>query len=493
MKFTLTLVAFLFSSIVLSAQQKVKPGMDYHFSWDGVSSLLKVDLFYTPASKDSTGFVYGIPQIGNQTNIFKVLENLQCSSGDSISIDTTQHKIIAWHKTGGTKKLHYEINGSLLSPAKYNNANEQFRPQLVPGSFYSLSFNLFMQIDTGSYPELTYVWDKWPAGLGYFSSADPESKPDKRVVVNTSHLGDLYFAMDRGLVIGKYLVRQVPYYAVTTTRDSINDMQTDLKPFFSTFFPAITSYWNDYEAKDYFVSVLPFLHHVQSTYTGFGLTDGFTMRYSGPYNIEKKVVIAHETSHKWIGEKLQIRQKGMEYGWFQEGFNDYVQINILAATSMISQAEFLDYINNKNLAPHYKSPVRTARADSVEKYFWTNHYYEKLPYQRGFIYAFYFDNQIRLASGGRKTIRDFLLALLKMASAKKNGYFTIDDYIQTASLFLPRDQVTNDINKYLQGGALLDFHSIKLIDGFRVNYINDVPVLTMSADANLMRILAWKN
>ncbi len=270
--------------------------MDYHFSWDGVSSLLKVDLFYTPVSKDSTGFVYGVPQIGNQTNIFKVLENLQCSAGDSITIDTIRRKIIAWHKTGGIKKLHYEINGSLLAPSRYNNANEQFRPQLVPGSFYSLSFNLFMQVDTGNYPELTYVWDNWPTGFSYFSSADPGSRPNKRVVVNTGQLSDLYFAMDRGLVVGKYMVHQVPYYAVTTTRDSINDMQADLKPFFNTFFPAITNYWNDYEAKDYFVSVLPFLNHVKPDYTGFGLIDGFSMRYSGPYDLEKKTVIAHETS-----------------------------------------------------------------------------------------------------------------------------------------------------------------------------------------------------
>jgi hypothetical protein len=38
----------------------------------------------------------------------------------------------------------------------------------------------------------------------------------------------------------------------------------------------------------------------------------------------------------------------------------------------------------------------------------------------------------------------------------------------------------------------LYFHSIKLIDGFRVNYVNDVPLLTMSADDDLMRTLAWK-
>jgi hypothetical protein len=492
MRFPLIVFALLLSCFSLSAQQTAKPKMEYHFSWDGTSSLLKVDLFYTPAAKDSTGFVYGSPEIGNQTNIFKVLENLQCSPGDSISIDTTRRKIIAWHKTGGLKKLHYEINGSLLSPAKHNNANEQFRPQLVPGSFYSLSFNLFMQVDTGSYKELSYVWDKWPAGIGYFSSADPDSKPDKPVMVKMDQLSKIYMVMDKQLVVGKYLIHQVPYYAITTTRDSLNDMQAELKPFFSTFFPAITNYWKDYKDKDYFVSVLPFLNHAKPNFTGFGLIDGFSMRYTGAYDLQKKIVIAHETSHKWIGNKLQIKQKGMEYMWFEEGFNDYVQLCILAKTGMITQTGFLDYINTQNLAPHYKSPVRTAPADSIEKYFWVNHDYEKLPYQRGFIYAFYFDNQIRLASGGNKTIRDFLLALLKRVTANKNGQMTIDDYIQTASQFLPKAQVTGDIEKYLQGGALLDFHTIKLIKGFRVNYAGDVPVLTMPAGADLMEIVDWK-
>jgi hypothetical protein len=486
--FCLLILSRLFS---FAQEFKTHPKMDYHFSWDGSSSFLKVDLFY-PAAKDTTSFIYGSPEIGNQVNIFNVVKNIQTGKGDSVSIDSAKRKIMVWHKTAGPKMLHYEINGALISAVKHNNANEQFRPQLIPGSFCSLSFNLFMQVDTGRYKEISYVWDKWPAGMGYFSSADPESTPDKNVIVKTDQLSWVYMAMDKQLQIKKYHVNHAPYYAISSARDTINKIQDCLKPFLSIFFPAITDYFKDDGHEHYFVSALPFLNHAKPNYTGVGLVDGFSMRYSGPFNLDYKTLIAHETTHKWIGNKLKIKQKGMEYMWFEEGFDDYTQICILAETAMITPQQFLDHVNSQNLSPHYKSPVRTAPADSIEKHFWVEHDYEVLPYQRGFIYAFYFDNQIRLASAGKKTIRDFFLALLKRVSSNRHGEMTIDDYVETASLFLPKAQIKDEIEKYMQNGVLLDFHSTKLIDGFQINYQDDIPVLALSPGSDLLRMLSWK-
>jgi hypothetical protein len=492
MKSVLISTFLLFVGFFAFGQSALPAKMDYHFSWDGRSSLLMVDVYYNPGKTDTTSFIYGWPEAGNEVDIFRVVKNIQAGKSDSISIDSNSRKILVWHKTGGLKKLHYEINGALISAAKHNNANEQFRPQLVPGSFYSLSFNLFMKVDTAIFKDFYYKWDRWPPGIGYFSSADPQSNPGAKVRVTPGQLMKIYMAMDNQLAVNRYDINNVPYYAITTRRDTLNDMQADLKPFFSTFFPAITAFWNDYRDKDYFVSVLPFLHDVPDNYTGYGLLDGFSMRYRGKYDIEKMEVIAHETSHKWIGNKVEIKQKGFEYMWFEEGFNDYVAICLLANTGMLSGSGFIAYINDKNLAPHYKSPVATAPADSIEKYFWVNHDYEKLPYQRGFIYAFYFDNQIRLASGGKKTIRDFLLALLAKKVAIKERDLTIDDYIETAALFLPKEQIADEVNKYLQQGALLDFHSIKLIQGFEMNYKDTIPVLSLSPGADLSGMMGWK-
>jgi hypothetical protein len=465
--------------------------MDYHFSWDGNSSILKVDLFYS-AVKDTTSFIYGSPEIGNQVDIFNVVQNIQTGTGDSVSVDSAKRKITVWYKTTGPKMLHYEINGALISAVKHNNANEQFRPQLIPGSFRSLSFNLFMQVDTSSYKSISYVWDKWPSGIGYFSSADPESTPDKKVMVKVDQLSWVYMVMDKQLQIRQYHVHNVPYYAIGSARDTINSIQDYLQPFFSTFFPAITDYFKDYGGDHYFVSALPFLNHVLPNYTGVGLVDGFSMRYSGSFDLGKKILIAHETTHKWIGNKLKIKQKGMEYMWFEEGFDDYTQICILAKTGMITSQEFVDYVNAQNLSPHYKSPVSTVPADSIEKHFWIEHDYEVIPYQRGFVYAFYFDNQIRLASGGKKTIRDFFLALLKRVKSNRHGEMTIDDYVETASLFLPKAQINDEIKKYLQNGTLLDFHSAKLIPGFGIKYQNDVPVLALLPGSDLLQMLSWK-
>jgi len=475
--------------LFLFAQEKTAhPKMDYHFSWDGGSHFLKADLFYA-TTKDTTSFVYGWPEIGNQINIFDVLHHIQTGKDDSLTIDSAKRKIRIWHKTTGLKMLHYEIDGSLLSPIKHNNANEQFRPELIPGTFCSLSFNLFMQVDTAIYKQITYTWDQWPEGFGYFSSAAPESKPGQRILVKADQLNWVYMVMDHQLQVSKYRVRDVPYYAISSGRDSINKVQDFLKPFFNIFFPVVTDYFKDHSGGHYFVSALPFLNHALPNYTGVGLVDGFSMRYSGPLDLGKKILIAHETTHKWIGNKLKIKQKGMEYMWFEEGFDDYAQICILAKAGMINTREFLNHCNAENLAPHYQSPIRTAPADSIEKHFWVDHHYEVLPYQRGFIYAFYLDNQIRIASSGKKTIRDFFLALLKRVADKRNGEMTIDDYQETASLFLPGAQIKQETARYLQSGELLDFHKVKLIRGFKIKYQNDIPVLSLSPGSNLLRML----
>jgi hypothetical protein len=97
-----------------------------------------------------------------------------------------------------------------------------------------------------------------------------------------------------------------------------------------------------------------------------------------------------------------------------------------------------------------------------------------------------------LASKGKKTIRDFMLALLKNRSESKAIDFTIDDFIATAALFLPKAQVVAGVNKYMQNGDLLDFHSIKLIHDFHIRYGNGIPILTMSEKTDLQQLLSWK-
>lgn len=75
----------------------------YHLGWDGKSSILKVSLEYTPATRDSTVFIYGNPNFGGQKEIFRVLQNID--SKDKIILTPGERKITVYHTETGIKKI----------------------------------------------------------------------------------------------------------------------------------------------------------------------------------------------------------------------------------------------------------------------------------------------------------------------------------------------------------------------------------------------------
>ncbi|MTH15827.1 M1 family aminopeptidase [Flavobacterium sp. LC2016-01] len=490
----LFLILFLFTCIISSAQQKIsKDNMDYHLSWDGSSSTLKVDLnYYVTAEKDSTVFIYG-DLVGGQNAIFKVLSNIYAPKDDQISIVEADRKIIVHHQKSGWKKLHYEIDGTLVIDAKRALPNELFRPVISKGSFYIIGYNLFLDAANRSYKNVSIVWDSFPVDMPYFISVSPEAKPNNAQVIEFGKRKDVLMVMESDLIIKKYNVYGSPYYAITSKRDTLLDMQKQIRPYFDNFFPTTRNFWKDYSKEYYYLCILPLFNDVASTRTGMNLGNGFTMKYSGSFDLLKKEVIAHETSHSWIGHGLKFKSSAMENLWFSEGFNDYISIFNLAGSTMIDKNEFLTYLNQNNLRPHYTSPVNTAPSDSIAKYFWKDGKYEKLSYQRGFIYAFYLDNQIRLSSKGKYNIRAFLLDLFNENKGSKRQLLTIDDFASAASRYLPKEQVETEVKSYMLDGKLIDFSKVRLVNEFTIKIIDGIPVLEMSEDSNLQTLFKWQD
>jgi len=105
----ISIVSFLFWQAGFA--QTVPPinRMDYHLSWDGQSSILKMDILYNDHGNDSTVFVFGNPQAGGQPRIFDILGNLKSENGEAIEIIKSQRKIVVHHRNSGVKTLHAEI------------------------------------------------------------------------------------------------------------------------------------------------------------------------------------------------------------------------------------------------------------------------------------------------------------------------------------------------------------------------------------------------
>jgi len=462
----------------------------YRLSWDGASTLLKVSLEYTPTTKDSTVFIYGDPNFGGQKEIFKVLQNIQAK--DSIKLTPAERKITVYHTGIGMQKINYTINGQLVGNPKRATVDELFRPLITHNILYMVPL-FFMINPEGTHATTASVqWDSFPPGVPYFISTAAGTSPAIKQTIALSKEEDEVIFMGSALVINKYQVHGIPYYAITSKNDTTNNITAELQPFFKRYFPGLRNFWKDDKAPYYYISILPLLSIDKPWATGFSQKHGFVMRYSGSFGDEKKRVLAHETSHRWIGNNMQIGNDEFDNQWFGEGFNDYVMLINLVQSDIQDKAAFLDYVNKDNLLAHYSSSVKNVPNDSIAAKFWLDKNYQTLPYKRGFIYAFYFDNQIRLASGGKFTIRNFLLDLFKrnqqLHAANPVANLTMDDYITAASKFIAEKQVRHEVETNLIQGNPVDFKTVKLMDGFAINYHDSIPVLTIDKKVDLKKI-----
>lgn len=493
LNYSVWLSAFLllFTSPLTQAQP-LRPAtrMDYHLRWDGQSTVLQLDILYTPTTSDSTVFVYGNPGAGGQPRIFDILGQARVDAGDELVVRAAERKLIVHHHRAGPKQLHVALDGKLLADPRRALPNEAFRPTIASGFLYTLGYQLFMEVPGHPYTQIGIVWDQWPQGMPYFVSTNPSAQPSELQVIpiDDFHRNSFLLHMSSDLRVSKYAIAGIPTYLLTSIRDSTSGMPAQITALTKRFIPQVRDFWQDYQAPFYFVSAIPLRSDVSSKLTGIGLVNGFSIRYRGPLDPEKTQLIAYELSHTWIGIRLKYQSKGMENNWFNEGFNDYVALYNLARAGLVEKTSFLHHLNTENFAAHYRSPVRAMPGDSIEANFFRNNYYQKLPYQRGFIYAFYLDNQIRLATHGKQTLRHFLLKLYTQNQQNAGRPITAEDFTRAMATFLPKARIGAEITDYMLGGKLLHVESAQLIAAFHLTYQGEIPVLSLSDKADLRMI-----
>jgi hypothetical protein len=470
------------------------PKLEYHLSWDGHSSVLKVRLNYTPVNADSTVFIFGSDGFGGQTDIFKTVSMITVDPSDKVKRVEATRKIIVHHGKGGLKQLVYEVDGKLKIDPRRAIYNELFRPVINDNNLYMVSF-FFMMKPLGQLADkISIQWDARPDGYSYFLSSLGSTDISAKAVIDSAKTEQTAILMGADLSVSNYKVHGIPYFLITSKRDTVNNIKREMDPFFTRYFPSLRDFWKDDDASFYFVSLTPLFSSDKPAGGGFGWGPGFIMKYAGKFDDWKKGVVAHETSHNWIGLKMSIGDSFANQ-WFGEGFNDYTCMLNLVKSGIFGDTSFLSYVNKKNLQPHYTSPVKNAHNDSIRSKYWVDKNYEKLPYRRGLIYAFYLDNQIQITSGGKYSIRDLLLAMFKVYKDKKAANvdvtLKIKDFIDAAAAYLPREQVEQEVQKYMIHGDPIDFSHVKMMGLFQFTFEGDVPELHLTGDADLKSFCKW--
>lgn len=478
------------------AQQK--PFMDYVLSWDGISSKLEVELTYSTSQKDSTVFVFGEPDFGGQKDIFKVIKNIRSSAPEKVKIDEKNRQITIYHNGAKKHRLTYDIDGSLpIDKPTRASQTELFRPVITKGILTLVNLQFSLEVTDESNPLVSFRWRKYPENFTYFNSVNPSQKnPSKKIDDYYDKLSQkVYFVMGDNIDVKEYSVMNIPYYCVTMKEDRYgNDLQGNFIPFFESYFPSIHKFWKDTDFPFYFLTVTALQNNQKEIGAGgFGIKNGFVMKLGKKFDTREKYVTAHETSHTWIGFKMMLGNDSFDNQWFGEGFNDYITIINLANSKIYGKEDFLHYLNEETLKPHYESKIKGVHNDSIAAKYWTDYAnYGVLPYKRGCIYAFYLDNQIRLASDGTYTIRNMLLDLYDLRKAKKkDGVLTVDDFIAVGAKYLDKKKLSEQIKRHMIEGQPVDFSNIKLIPEFTIEMNNDIPKVSLSENADLLKIYQW--
>jgi predicted metalloprotease with PDZ domain len=172
--------------------------------------------------------------------------------------------------------------------------------------------------------------------------------------------------------------------------------------------------------------------------------------------------------HRWIGGKIENAAEEKQY-WFSEGFTEYFTLKNSLRYGFIDADEFVRELNDNFTFPHYASPKRLAPNDSLTyDNFWNGgKEWEKLPYRRGCLYAFYLDNQLRETSGGSKNLDGYMRLLLADISKYPGRKLDHAYFLKTLEPYLGK-KAKKEFKKFIEKGELIDFTKTKLPEGLTV-------------------------
>lgn len=452
MKRTIIYAILLLCTISCTIKKDLNIKMDYLLNWN--TDRLQVQLSYYPSLPDSTTLLYGDIAYGGQADIFSCIHNITAENC-TILPDSASRSIKLLYQ--GRPELHisYEIAYDLEN-TNLNCPRELFRPNTDTTFLYVQGLNLYLR-EAGEMEYLQRVtWKNTPPFPTFCMYSKDGSTAPHTAPGNEFHYK--FILGDRNLHIDTIKLNGITNYMVTAPLQLHQYNRNSLKKFFKDIYAGYQKFWNDTIDYGYTLVMYPFekIHH---NVTGLGLGHAFLCRYSHFADTiltkERATTVAHEIGHNWIsGEQ-----------WFGEGFNDLQTWHILTASGLRTIDDYVAELNSYISSLH-KSKIRNIPNSEIAGNFWKLGDYSWIIYWRGAVYGFRLLGQIEAATGRPGAFRELMLAIGKENASN----MTREPFINAASLFLNRQLLEEEFDKYIINGESMDLTTTPLPSGCAIHY-----------------------
>ena len=468
---TIKPLIFIALLALMGCQESKQAELRYELSYDASAQRINVAMQFIPSGEDSVAFVYGNPGFGGQQDIFNCVQDLAVSEKHKV-VDSLR-QVTVYPNKNQPITIQYSV---IDEGANGQFVRELFRPVLKDDYLYCASLNLLFLPDDDAIPvKLRWAENEPFRIVSYFN---PNLKEGEWWEGKVDDLQMSLFVGGTHLNVEHCKAGVADGYVITGLPDSLMFNAPMVKDFFVKYFSTCREFWQDSTWEEYSLAVLPFIDgQISHTIGGIGFQKGFCAKYclksDSVLSETNMFTIAHEVGHHWIGTALSTDTKNQ---WFGEGFNDYQTYYNLSHCGLMS-VDWFERRFNEEMRTYYTSPISTLPNEEVWKNYWTMGDYNRLPYRRGCIFAFFLDNQIRLATDGKDDFMSLMRTLKQIAETKENGAIDVEDFIHATANYLPENDVRQYVEDYIMQGQLIDFSAVPLSKEFSVSVEEGVPAV----------------
>ncbi len=430
------------------------------FQEEGVPKL-KVLTTFTP-EKDGLTYLDYLNEAWGETNLFNALESVDVPLENvEILKNPDSNRIELKHPKNLDKlQISYVLKQDTEAPLTSEKA---YRPIIQPTYFRLFTHHLLMiphHLNTG--PDIplkvNFIWEVPEDYLINNSFASNEK--NQQLSLTSEALGESFFAGGDFRNHTFHLKDNKVVLSLRGQWPSFTD--AEISAVLKETLEAQRDFWQDHSQEYFTVSLLPTQEEMGSSMQGTGLTNSFATSASDNGGVSLAMLawlFNHELMHNWIGHTIQNENEEQQY-WFSEGFTEYYAYKNVSLNE-IAGFRTADYVKeiNKLLKNLQRSPVIDApNAEINYDNFWSDRAYEKLPYYRGALFAFYLDQKIQKESNGNQSLDDMMRKMLVDAK-EKNQKLTHQYFVETVNMFLAED-IQPFFEKHIEQGVPFDFPAL---------------------------------